>query len=230
MKTRKLNFTLIELLVVIAIIAILASMLLPALKMAKEQAMDIVCKNNQKQLGLAVCTFANDNDGSLPIASNDYWIYNYSTETNRRYLGWTALGALYGEYAHNKTTRNNYMTKPQTFFCPTTNLWNTNIQAGEWGVDSLAYGISYAYRVYYDGSNAGLLQFEKRSRLWNYNGKSLMSDKMRISLDNHDSKGVNVCFGDASVKWVNINAKLLASVSNINFWIEVIYNCSKIMK
>lgn len=60
------GFTLIELLVVIAVIAILSSILFPVFAQARSKARQSVCMNNQKQLGLALMQYTQDNDEVLP--------------------------------------------------------------------------------------------------------------------------------------------------------------------
>lgn len=72
-KTRQKNsFTLIELLIVITIIAVLAAMLLPALKGARDKAKVAVCQGNLKQIGLAMLMYAQDNDDYFPSSAQKY--------------------------------------------------------------------------------------------------------------------------------------------------------------
>jgi prepilin-type N-terminal cleavage/methylation domain-containing protein/prepilin-type processing-associated H-X9-DG protein len=69
MNTADRGFTLIELLVVIAIIAILASLLVPALKNAREMALSSACMARERQIGVAARTYATDHDGRFASAS-----------------------------------------------------------------------------------------------------------------------------------------------------------------
>ena len=73
------GFTLVELLVVIGIIALLISILLPALSRAREQANRVACLSNLRQLGMAMLGYTNDNKERFPRPSSsatiEDWIY-----------------------------------------------------------------------------------------------------------------------------------------------------------
>ncbi len=71
------GFTLIELLVVIAIIAILIALLLPAVQQAREAARRSSCKNNLKQLGVALHNY-HDVHGTLPIGAHAAWGHTWT--------------------------------------------------------------------------------------------------------------------------------------------------------
>jgi len=92
---RASGFTLVELLVVIGIIAILMSMLMPALSRAKQKANRIECVNNIRQIGLSATLYAGDHDSEYP---------------RRMHLTNAWMFALKPYYGNNSLT-NNYTSK-----------------------------------------------------------------------------------------------------------------------
>ena len=84
------SFTLIELLVVISIIALLIAILLPALKLAREEARAAACGSNLRQAGIAIYAYVGDHDGRLPP-------YSYASGLGAYYQApwWHQLIATY---------------------------------------------------------------------------------------------------------------------------------------
>ncbi|WP_428938075.1 prepilin-type N-terminal cleavage/methylation domain-containing protein [Fontivita pretiosa] len=89
------GFTLVELLVVIGIIAVLISVLLPALNRARENGYQIKCMANLRQIGTALFIYAGENKGSLPIGlvMDGFVTYNGGVQTTYRgdSMDWTTL-------------------------------------------------------------------------------------------------------------------------------------------
>jgi prepilin-type N-terminal cleavage/methylation domain-containing protein/prepilin-type processing-associated H-X9-DG protein len=81
-----LGFTLVEMLVVIAIISILAALLMPTLRSARESARRIACMSNLRQISMALLQYSGDNDGAfLSYSADPYCAFSLS-----RYLGYPA--------------------------------------------------------------------------------------------------------------------------------------------
>lgn len=91
---KRAAFTLVELLVVIGIIALLISILMPALSKAREQANAVKCMSNERQMGQALVMFANEHNGYLPKAwFNDGVIWS---QRNNGKMTWPYRDPMYG--------------------------------------------------------------------------------------------------------------------------------------
>lgn len=141
------GFTLVELLVVIAIIALLAALLGPALKSAREQARSIACMSNLKQVGLALNNYANDYNGWAP--------YSYDA-TPGIAITWTKL-----------LTSKNYLpafqvNAPSVLMCPTQ---SPRVFQNDGAGDMYTYGMRAPYSGYYVGFCIGNTTVSDQSML-----------------------------------------------------------------
>ena len=150
---KALNFTLIELLVVIAIIAILASMLLPALNKARETAKKITCLNNLKQAGTCFSLYSNDYEQLCPPNIRCYGAINGVTDYDTSwmllingYLPKHKKSSLFGTVAGGNLA--SYPRSP--FACPN----ERDLRSSSWDKMHLA---SYGYNAILasDSSNPG---------------------------------------------------------------------------
>lgn len=85
------GFTLIELLVVISIIAVLASLIAPAVQSARRAARKVQCLSNMRNVGLAMQNFSSSNNGNLPSLVSTQKVTNNSSQQGNMAVPWTLL-------------------------------------------------------------------------------------------------------------------------------------------
>jgi len=186
------GFTLIELLVVIAVIAVLVSMLLPALGGAREQAKNLVCQSNLRQQGLALGYYVEDHDGvMLP------WLENIGGDIYKPKI-WTAFLAPYiGNREAGKGSDSKFSQEEEAresslkvFYCPSQKeKFQFRFQ--------VRYGINPAHTSYYDNN----MRFYHRKR------RSIRQPTERLLVA--DSMGLEAKYVDISQLYIPSSAGYL---------------------
>ena len=159
-KTEKSSFTLIELLVVIAIIGILASLLMPALSMAKKSAKAIACTSNLKQLSTAAAMYAIDFNGFIPK--------QVATGTG---VGWYQLGT-------NRYIEGKYIVR-QTLICPSENVSLAEALAQDNGKQIFYYTYGFFYYTVSSNSPFNLILYTDGTSIWDGNTQGYYISKAK---------------------------------------------------
>ena len=223
----KRGFTLIELLVVIAIVALLMAILLPALRKAREQAMDAICRSNLRQIGLGAELYAEDYDSCIP-----------RSKSSGPYGAWYQL---FMPYLAQRPVNNDYRTV-KIYRCPSypdsdqtvcyvVNGWEFRSETDTVGheVDNptpLSTCRNLASTIYLADNEYGYWRDIirkaddpgwRRCDVWQQGHLSTSNSEhytngRRVARDRHKNKGCNNLFLDWHVEWI------AAEKMTINMW------------
>jgi len=234
----------VELLVVIGIIALLISILLPALNAAKERANRVKCSSNLRQIGQGLLLYANDNKGTYPRtpATTAGTYTNFSAG-----LGSTATDPFgpSGPAINDVTAAmfllvRNADINPEVFVCPSSNqekdtLNNkpANQRCNFYGPNNLSYSfanpypndnsIGFGYKlngnVPADFAIAGDRNDGDGATAGAVHSASAASEQKKLNSKNHETDGQNVLFNDghcewSTTSWVGANKDCIYSQAN----------------
>ena len=236
------GFTLIELLVVVAIIALLVSLLLPALETAREHAAVAVCATRLHQVGIALAMYAGDNWDCSPTPygypdgprSASSWpsrplisAYAWYPQQDPPWPNWRGLGLLYAPsgVAVSGEGGGGYLSgEREVCYCPAAGRFPIDDPVSGWPQDPALIGVS----------PHGAIVLNHELRQPNGNEKTttwfLNETKMAwvfdeiVNVDSleqfpHNGKGINAMYVDGHVSWKDVEVPMFMNRSMAHQWL-----------
>lgn len=206
-------FTLLEILITIAIIAILSSMLLPALQKAREMGRQTVCSNNLKQLGAAFMLYIQDWDGFFPPCISEtgdiiVWPQYLASYIKPGLSTPCTLGEWQDNFCIFETT---WVIKKNTIFrCPSHRIEGNGYWWGSYGYHSFASASEGTFPYYLGLQKISRVKFPSKCfLLTDWDNASIDSiprlqwdvPETQRQADQRHRGGLNVLFVDGHVEW-----------------------------
>jgi prepilin-type N-terminal cleavage/methylation domain-containing protein/prepilin-type processing-associated H-X9-DG protein len=209
-------FTLIELLVVVAIIAVLISILLPAISKARITAQTLACSNQLRSFGQVLFQYASDYSDALP--PNGLYEKMDSPDVHAIYSGkvqrWTGHGLFYGgnKGPQAKTTGGVYIKDRDFYYCPYNTKYNYNLMYSKKTVNDIwtnpGYDMysSYDYLGNFRWYDAQGPHPTRRGKITDPPGKLIMTETRNWAfyINRFHGDRINVLFLDGHAKSLSV--------------------------
>jgi len=226
-------FTLIELLMVIAIIAMLAALLLPSLRRAKEKGYEISCAGNLKQIYVGVSSYACDNNSFAPMKY--YWGAGTNNDMYTTWQNWNCLSYYKTPYPiAQMLIQDKYLTA-KAMECPIAQREKERIQNGH-VPPSMEPDTSKFLKTADNGTTTVLSSYlikpttldkdwwsiVQNPNSWGYSlrnpGQALACDFFRYGGNTFThTTGINVLFEDGAANWIR-NIPVLATTLDYSLY------------